>query len=252
MEERQFSLQVEGLKLSGAVYIPTRGKSHPVLCLCHGIPAQVPDPTDKGYPLLAQRLCNEGFVTLIFNFRGTGASEGNLDLAGWTRDLAAVLDYLYSLKEVDKARIALMGFSAGAAAAVYTAAQDKRVSFLVLCACPSYFRAVNNKEDALALLEQCRKVGTIRDSSYPPSLEVWMDSFRLSPIDWIDRIAPRPLLLIHGEKDELIDVSQARELYRKAGEPKEVVILEGASHRLRRDERVISIALAWLKKQTHL
>ncbi len=48
---------------------------------------------------------------LIFNFRGTGASGGNLDILGWARDLIAAIDYLWSLSEVDKSHLSLLGFS---------------------------------------------------------------------------------------------------------------------------------------------
>ncbi|NWF77968.1 MAG: hypothetical protein HXY36_05190, partial [Chloroflexi bacterium] len=71
MEVREIRLQADGLELAGEVHVPPRGEVHPGLCICHGIPATPPDPADKGYTLLAQRFCHGGFVTLIFNFRGT-------------------------------------------------------------------------------------------------------------------------------------------------------------------------------------
>jgi alpha/beta superfamily hydrolase len=98
MEVQGVRLKADGLELAGELHIPSREKAHPALCICHGIPAAHPDPTDKGYTLLAQRFCRAGFITLIFNFRGTGKSEGNLDILGWSRDLRAALDFLYSLK----------------------------------------------------------------------------------------------------------------------------------------------------------
>jgi fermentation-respiration switch protein FrsA (DUF1100 family) len=50
------------------------------------------------------------------------------------------------------------------------------------------------------------------------------------PIEVVARIAPRPLLLIHGENDELINARHARLLYARAGEPKELWILRGLPH----------------------
>ena len=41
--------------------------------------------------------------------------------------------------------------------------------------------------------------------------------------------------------------SHARRLYEAAGEPRQLVILEGAGHRLRREERAVSAVLDWLK-----
>ena len=136
MQKKGISLELEGIKLVGQVYVPQQKKSYPAVCLCHGVPRGIPDPSDRGYPFLAERFCDAGFVTLIFNFRGTGDSEGNFDIIGWTRDLKAALDYIRNMREAHKDKISLMGFSAGAAVCAYVAAQDPRVSSLITCACP--------------------------------------------------------------------------------------------------------------------
>jgi uncharacterized protein len=50
------------------------------------------------------------------------------------------------------------------------------------------------------------------------------------PLDAVAAIAPRPFLLLHGTADTVIPVSHAHQLYAVAGEPKELVIFEGAPH----------------------
>ncbi len=110
MSARRFSIEADGLRLAAEVYIPQGKGRHPAVCICHGVPAKrTADPRDRGYPLLAERFSSEGFVSLIFNFRGTGDSEGNFDMLGWTRDLKAAIDYLCQLDEVDKSRLSLSG-----------------------------------------------------------------------------------------------------------------------------------------------
>jgi len=248
MEKRVFALDVEGFNIVGQVYIPEGEGACPVLCLCHGIPRGIRDPSDPGYPLLAQNFCDAGFLTLIFNFRGTGDSGGNFDILGWTRDLEAVVDYVYNMKEVDSSRIFLMGFSGGAVAAVYVASKDPRVSHLVTCACPAQFRDSQHPERAKALVEHFRSIQTIRDEDFPPSLEQWFASFsQVRPIDQIERITPRPLLIIHGSKDDVVEPSQAWALYDKAGEPKEMLMVPEAGHRLRVEEEAMAGALKWLR-----
>ena len=56
-------------------------------------------------------------------------------------------------------------------------------------------------------------------------------------------------MLIHGDRDDLVPVEQAKELYRLAKEPKELIIIPGAGHRLRIEDRAVSAALNWLKRQ---
>lgn len=250
MEKRDISFELEGFKLVGQVYIPEQQPS-PALCLCHGVPrGGISDPNDPGYPALAERLCKTGFVTLIFNFRGTGASGGDFDILGWTRDLEIVLDYLYNMREVDRGKISVMGFSGGAAVSVYVVAKDHRVSSLIACACPTRFRFAADAERAKSAVEHFRDIGIIKDQNFPSSIDRWLDGFeQVSPLNWIEEICPRPLLIIHGAEDEVVDPSSAWALYEKAGQPKEIMIIEGAGHRLRVQERAIDGALNWLGAQ---
>ena len=244
------TLEVEGLRLAAEVYYPVGQGPHPALIICHGIPARrTPDPADPGYPLLAKRFRDEGFLVLIFNFRGSGESEGNFDMLGWTRDLGVAIDYLCQLDEVDKSRLSVMGFSGGAATSVYCAARDKRVSSLVICACPARFFDIAGFSRIEEFVENCRQVGIIRDAGFPSSLEEWAEGFEeTNPLKWIHNVSPRPILIIHGDADETVSLSSAWEIYKEAGEPKDISIVKGAEHRLRQNEPAMNIALAWLKK----
>ena len=254
MISREVALEVEGLKISGQLYLPGRGDRapYPTVCLCHGIPAKRPDPNnDRGYHLLAERLCGEGLAVLTFNFRGAGASGGNLDLSGWTRDLKAVIDYLWALPEVDRSHLSLVGFSAGAAVSIYVAAQDNRVSSVASCACPAEFTSLIEADDLQSVINRFRDVGAIRDKDFPYSVEDWVDGFRLvNPFSYVAEITPRPLLLVHGNKDEVVDVSHAYKLYAGAREPKQIIVVDGAGHRLRENDRAMAIVIDWLKSQS--
>jgi alpha/beta superfamily hydrolase len=250
MEVRPINWEVDGIAISGELRIPGDAAAHAALCICHGIPSVKPaDPCDKGYPGLADRFCRAGFVTLIFNFRGTGPSGGNFDMMGWVRDIGGAVDYLYSCSQVDRSRICLMGFSGGAAASTYVAAHDARVARLVLCACPAEFRRIVVEKQADFSIEHFRQIGLIRDRDFPLSFEDWTNSFKeVTPVNWIDKIAPRPLLMIQGKDDDLIDEEQAWRLYEKASEPKEIAIVAGAGHKLRLSDQAMDIALDWLQR----
>lgn len=248
MRIEPMTLRLDGINIVGQLYLPAGDAPYPTVCTCHGIPAGIPDPNDKGYASLAEYLCSNGLAVLIFNFRGAGASGGNLDMLGWTRDLGAAIDYLYALPEVDKSRLWLLGFSGGAAVSVYVAAGDKRISSVAACACPAEFDFSSQGDNPRSLIDHYREIGTIRDNDFPPSPEEWLDGFeRVKPISYIARISPRPLLIVHGSQDEIVSVDDARRLYTKAGEPKKLVIIEGAGHRLRRDERAMAVVRDWLK-----
>jgi fermentation-respiration switch protein FrsA (DUF1100 family) len=247
---RNVVLTVDNISLVGQLYLPGGKGPYPAVCICHGIPFGRPkDQEDGGYPELAQKMNSEGFAAFIFNFRGAGESGGNFDLAGWARDLEAVIDYLHDTPGLDRKRLSLLGFSGGAAVGIYVAARDKRVSCVAACACPAEFGFLSDVDEPQKVVEHFRSIGVIRDKNFPASAEEWLDGFReVRPIDNVGEIAPRPLLLVHGSRDETVDVSHARQLYEKAGDPKQLVIIDGAGHRLRREERAISQVIGWLEK----
>ncbi len=250
MRSKTVALKIEDLNIVGRLYRPDGRPPSPTVCICHGIPADNPDPTDKGYASLARRLSSRGLAVFTFNFRGTGASDGNLDILGWTRDLEAVISYLSGLPEVDNSCLLLLGFSAGAAVSIHVAARDSRVSAVAACASPAEFAFAGKFKAPGLLLEHLRHIGVIRDNGFPHSVEEWLNGFKeVSPIKYVAGISPRPLLLVHGSADEVVDISHARRLYAGAREPKKLVIVEGAGHRLREDSRVVSIVLRWLKSQ---
>ena len=248
MRTREVTLEVDGLKIAGRLYLPAGEMPYPTVCVCHGIPARIPDPSDRGYGLLAEQICRHGFVVFIFNFRGTGASGGNLDILGWTTDLRAAIDYLMALPEVDKSRLSLLGFSGGAAVSIYVASQDRRVSSVVACACPAEFNLFTKVDKPQSLIENFRSIGVIRDNDFPRSAQEWLNGFKLvSPVNYVAGISPRPLLLVHGSKDETVDISETYRLYDGAGEPKQLIIVDGAGHRLRQSDEAMAVVLDWLK-----
>lgn len=231
-------LSVDEIDITGRLYLPDgNNPAYPAVCICHGIPSGNPaNPDDGGYPLLAEQVCSRGYAVFIFNFRGTGTSGGNLDIFGWTSDLTAVIDYLYERPEIEKSFLSLLGFSAGAAVSVYTAAHDYRAASVIACSCPAEFGFLDPK----AALERFRSIRTIRDKNFPDSVTEWEEGFRkVRPIDCIQEISPRPVAIIHGEDDEVVNISHAYRLYERAGEPKRLYTIPGAGHKLRNDEQAL-------------
>jgi alpha-beta hydrolase superfamily lysophospholipase len=241
------------LELSGEAYIPQEGeKPYPAAMLCHGISAGPYNPAERSWPELAEKFCRAGFVSMIFNFRGAGKSQGNFDMLDWCSDLQAALDNLLKIEEADKERVYVLGSSAGGAAGIYTAAHDKRIAGLVTMGCPAVFSFI--KADAVeATIDHFRNVGIIKDRDFPSSREEWLKHFQtVNPLNWVPSIAPRPLLLMHGDKDDVVPVEQAYQLFDAAAEPRELIVLAGAGHRLRLIPSAVDTALKWMQRQAKL
>ena len=48
----------------------------------------------------------------------------------------------------------------------------------------------------------------------------------------VERLAPRPLLLVHGTADQILDAEASRDIYARAQEPKRLELYDGAGHGL--------------------
>ena len=82
-------------------------------------------------------LSRMSFVLLKFNFRGVGESEGKFSHgAGEQEDAAAAISFISSVKGIDLEKIALAGYSAGAAFGLPVAFKDDRVKALVAISPP--------------------------------------------------------------------------------------------------------------------
>ena len=190
---------------------------------------------------------------MIFNFRGAGLSEGHFDIMGWTRDLSVALDFFCDYDGVDKMRISVMAFSGGAMTAIYVTAQDERIKALVSCCSPVSITFAKKIEDVEAFIENQRQISISRNSLPTQTTEQIMENFkRVDPLLCVDRISHRPLLIIHGDKDDLVDPAQAYMIYEVAKEPKELAMIAGVGHRLRHEEDAMKVATAWLKKANGL
>jgi len=250
MKTKEICFRSDGLNLYGEMFFPeTIDSSRPALCICHGIPAVPHNPVEKGYALLAERFCTYGFITCIFNFRGAGPSQGNFDLLGWAHDLESAINFIYGLDEVKSSGLTLIGSSGGGAVSVYVAAHDNRISSVATLACPANFDGLIQNDNAEAVIGHFRSVGIIRDKDFPPSIDSWLQNFNtVSPVNYIHKISPRPLLLVHGDKDDTVPLEHAHMLYERARDSKELIIIPDAGHRLRVEERAVDTVLNWLTK----
>lgn len=241
---------MEGIRLAGELHRPVAADAAnaPAVVLCHGIPSGKPvNGPDPGYRPLAEKMAQKGFLSIIFNFRGCGESGGNIDIAGWCRDLSAVLDMLFAAEKFDRERLALWGFSGGGAVSCSVAARDRRVSAVILAAAPAGFEALFPREKLGDIIKEARRIGVIRDEGFPEDPAGWLEGmYGVKAVQAISGIAPRPVLIMHGTADDVVPVDDGQKLYEAAGEPKTLLLLEGVGHRLRMESQAIEKAADWL------
>ena len=250
MQNGRIELDSGGLTLTGELSVP-EGPTPALVVLCHGIPLNRPDPADRGYPELARKICENGYAALFVNFRGTGDSGGNFHLGGWYSDLETVMGFVADELAERFSEVYLAGFSAGGALAIRYAAEHGGIQGVAAFAAPAEFSRIFPEEQLFAFLELARDVGIIKETSFPPTPDWFYREIEESrPVEYISRVSPVPLLLVHGEEDELIPVTDAGRLFEAAREPKELVLLPGGQHRLRQDPRSLDCLLGWLAALT--
>jgi dipeptidyl aminopeptidase/acylaminoacyl peptidase len=178
----------------------------------------------------AARLVAHGYGALLFDLRNHGASDGNITTLGYVEveDVRGAVNFLLARSEVDPQRIALMGHSMGAGTAIRAAARIAHVRAVI--AASAYTSIEDNIADGVE--------GLTGLPAFPfAPLVIWfgehetgLDIRQVRPIDDAPLIAPRALLLIHGQDDALIPVRNAWQLYQAAREPKQLYIVPNAGH----------------------
>ncbi len=133
-----------GFNLAGTITRPKADKPLPAVILVAGAGAADRDETVAGIPVfghIARDLAAAGFVVVRFDKRGVGQSGGRAEsatIADYAEDVRQIVLWLEKRKDVDKNRIALVGHSEGALAAMLTAGRERgKVAALALLAGPS-------------------------------------------------------------------------------------------------------------------
>ena len=173
------------------------------MVLCHGFPTDELGAAAIGVtmPMLADRIANEGWRALAFTFRGCGRSTGNFSLGGWLDDLTAAIAWL---SDIEPTRgVWLAGFGTGGALSVCAGARlPQIVGVASLCAPADFDDWANHPR---RLLQHARDIRAIADADFPTVPEAWIRELReIRPVTEVERLAPRPLLLVHGSEDQSV------------------------------------------------
>ncbi len=233
---------------------PADVRPGPGVILCHGFPIGPLDARRSGgtFPQLMDRAARElGCVTMTFNFRGCGESQGDFSLQGWVDDLRNAISHLVEISDPDG--VILVGTNTGGSIAICVAADDPRVVAAGLLSPRADFD--DWADQPRRFLEHAREIGAVHDRRFPTSVDEWAREFRrFRPVASARRFAPRPMMVMHGDDDDSVPVSDARQLVNAHGSA-ELALFAGAGHRLRHDPRAVAVLLGWLDRmrsmQTH-
>lgn len=223
----------EGQKLSGILDLPEK-KSPPCVIASHGL---LSSKESEKYIALGERLSQEGIAMLRFDFRGIGESEGRIEDDTVSRrviDLSSAIDFIRSRKDLGN-RIGLLGSSLGGYISLIKASSEEKIRAIVVWATPFNLDDLKSNKGA---------------EGHPLPEEAFFEDLpkhQLLPL--LSKVSN--CLVIHGEKDELVPLDQAWEIFHGLGAPKEIRIIEGADHRLTEPAhrgRAMELSTAWFKR----
>jgi len=186
-----------------------------LIVYCHGTDTNIGE-----YYEAVEFLPYRGFDLFMFDYRGYGASEGSPSREGTVLDAHAAIDYAKSLPQIaSDEKVALYGYSLGAGIAIVVAAERRDVVGVVAESGFTTYRDI------------ARKVTGDRWLTW--ALQIFSPMFvsrGKDAIDYIDKISPRPVYVVHGDCDELVPCRMSEELYARAEEPKKLWKIRGAGH----------------------
>jgi len=233
MRTEKVSFESEGYKISGVLHLPGR-ENPPCVIASHGL---LSSKESEKYVALGERISTEGMAMLRFDFRGIGGSEGveeDNTVSKKIADLSAAVHFMRSYAGLGEG-IGLIGSSLGGFVSLIEASMDKRVKATVVWATPHHLDDLRTKD---------------RDENTPLPPEAFFEDLpkhRLLPL--LSEVSH--CMVIHGEKDELVPVEQAWEIFYHLAEPKRIHVIEEANHRLTdpaHRQRAIELSVDWFKK----
>ncbi len=215
----------DGLTLAGW-FVPPERPSGATVVVLHGLGG------NRSIILpVAALLAKQGFGALIYDARNHGDSDGAVTTLGLheVRDVEAALATLADRDSVGPdAPIGLLGHSMGGATVLRATARIPAVDCVV--AISAYATVEDNINEAVQTLTG------LPSFPFGPLIvsfgeqEADASLYQVRPIDDLAAIAPRPVLFIHGSDDPLILVRNSERMYEAAGEPKQLLIIEGGQH----------------------
>jgi cephalosporin-C deacetylase-like acetyl esterase len=231
---------VHDKRVTGLLSIPNDKKGPmPVIILLHGLgDRKTVDYIEAGHQYFHQ----SGFAVLRIDIDNHGDRKKydyDFDLTDgyryWTRDiitqtvfdLRRSIDFLETREEIDAEKIGFFGISLGGIIGTIFSGVDVRVKVPVIALAGGNLSLMFGMD---AFTEETKDFFSIID-----------------PINFVQEIAPRPLLMINAENDEVIDPLTSKLLFRKAEKPKEIIWYP-SKHRDLPIDKAYPAGIEWFQK----
>ena len=226
---RKVTLQNER-KLALAGLIHTGSETGTIVVVCHGFSGS---KEGGGRALtMAEELGRLGYSSLLFDFSGCGESEGHfsdISLSNHINDVKCAVDFCH---DYGFNSIVTVGRSFGGTAVLCHGGIEIKVAGVSAWSAPAEpFRHFSGYLKGPAPLERDLVPLTGQGGTVFVKKSFFNDLSRHDVLCRASLLSPRPLLVVHGEKDDVVPPVNAKFIFDSAGEPKTLKTIPGADHR---------------------
>ncbi|MBP1764423.1 MAG: Serine aminopeptidase [Firmicutes bacterium] len=226
-------------QLAGVVHEPAAANGK-VLVLCHGFRGSKEGGGRAVF--LAEQARMKNFTVVRFDFTPTECVTNQI------QEIRAVVVYC---RAILGQQIILLGRSLGGSASLAFAADDGKLTGLCLWSTPcdlheTFRLALGNNYQRLAEGRDIQVEDEYGKLELSPHFIADFDCYDL--VTCVQRISGLPLLVLHGGADAVVHLQQADTLFRHAGEPKKMVVIDGADHQFSQHAtQATEAVIAWLE-----
>lgn len=241
---RRIAYRNDGLRITGLMSLPPEAKpgAHPLVIYNRGGNREYGKLTVLNALRELIPLARAGYAVFASNYRGNDGGEGRDEFGGAeVSDVLALLEIARARPEFDGKNAFLLGHSRGGMMTCLALKHGAKVRAAVSIAGIADLAAAARERPEVekSVLSQL-----INDESREEALRA------RSAAEWPEKISA-PLLLLHGDADDKVDVSHSQKLaaaLAQTGKPHRLHIYPGGGHALRRDwPDVLSRVTGWFE-----
>jgi len=200
-----------GQKLCGIISNPKSNsikESDTVIIMCHGLGS---NKDDTSYITLQDKINASGITTFRMDLLGHGESDGEFDDLTLTETIDDILCAKHELERIGYKNIGFIGTSFGGVGGIMVASLEQ-FKFLVLISPPTHYDISEMVKSSIYILRELIKVNKVTEKKKAhPNMKFFRDYGSHDSYDAAKKITA-PVLIIHGNKDNIVPLAKSRKL----------------------------------------
>lgn len=230
MDQKLFFQNSKGNRLCGLLFNTNGDTSKPIIILVHGFSS---NKNTSNFVKLKDILDQKGIATFRFDVFGHGESEGKFEDITITEAVDDILQAIKFIQSKGYIKIGLLGSSFGGISSIMAASKTNDLFMLALKSPVSDYWEVEKGRYSEKDLEEWKRQGYRDYEDDGKVLKLgyaFIDDFKNNDAYKAAANINIPTLIVHGDADETVPVSQSIKTFKIIPNCK-LVLIKGADHR---------------------